>query len=242
MQYCEQCGAQINPNARFCPRCGAQLVLLPQPQAPASGRPPQPPLGYMPPDPATGPQTSPWGPAAALPRPGFGLAVTWSIFHVLAVAAAVVLVAALIEAGPSWNGDEEAVIVSSGALCTGLGLISAILYLVWLYKAWSAVPPQYRSTSPGAAVGLMFVPLFNLYWMFRATIGLSRSIERALAAQTPGRLQGAGSGVAIAACVTCLIPFVNFVLFLIWVNVANAGKNRMLRHTLAYHHHGPPGL
>src|SRR5688572_19301652 len=45
-------------------------------------------------------------------------------------------------------------------------LFSMIANLVMIYKMWAALPPSHARTSPGKAVGLLFVPLFNIYWMF----------------------------------------------------------------------------
>src|SRR5688572_3268734 len=45
-------------------------------------------------------------------------------------------------------------------------VIAAICVL--LYKSWAAIRDGEARTSPAAAVGLSFVPFFNLYWIFQA--------------------------------------------------------------------------
>ncbi len=43
-----------------------------------------------------------------------------------------------------------------------------ILSLIYLHRAWRVIQPGGATTTPGKAVGLLFVPLFNLYWYFIA--------------------------------------------------------------------------
>lgn len=50
----------------------------------------------------------------------------------------------------------------------------AVLTCVILYRGWTVLQDGKTRTSPGTAVGLLFVPLFNLYWLFRVTHGLAR--------------------------------------------------------------------
>jgi predicted Ser/Thr protein kinase len=49
-------------------------------------------------------------------------------------------------------------------------LIALVLaYVGWCvlhYSCWAALPPPYRSTTPGRAVGFLFIPGFNAYWIF----------------------------------------------------------------------------
>jgi hypothetical protein len=56
-----------------------------------------------------------------------------------------------------------------------LGVIpSSIL----LYKFWATLPAGWRRTTPGRAVGLCFVPLFNFYWLWVAFHGLVIDLNR----------------------------------------------------------------
>ena len=45
---------------------------------------------------------------------------------------------------------------------------------IYLYRIWSVLQHGRPRTSPGKAVGLLFVPLFNLYWNFVAFYGLAQ--------------------------------------------------------------------
>ena len=46
-------------------------------------------------------------------------------------------------------------------LTLGMGII----FFIWLYQMWKQVPPAEAKTTPGKAVGFIFIPLFNIYWL-----------------------------------------------------------------------------
>jgi hypothetical protein len=127
------------------------------------------------------------------------------------------------------NSGIACFLLAGAAFLTGL-----ILAMVWLHQAWSVVPRDYDTPTPGQAVGLLFVPFFNLYWIFRAIPGLSLALDRQLNRRDRYRNDSPGSGyvVGIVACIFFLIPYVNLgifpILFLVWLNIANGAKNRYL--------------
>ncbi len=56
-----------------------------------------------------------------------------------------------------------------------------IYWLYWLYRTYKEVrahAPGATSVSPGRAVGFLFIPLFNLYWIFRIAVDFPRAIAR----------------------------------------------------------------
>ncbi len=46
-----------------------------------------------------------------------------------------------------------------------------IVFVILLYKMWKIVPLPFARTSPGKAVGFLFIPIFQLYWFFPAIWG-----------------------------------------------------------------------
>lgn len=53
-------------------------------------------------------------------------------------------------------------------------LYTTIVGLVLLYKVWAAIQDGHASTTPGKAVGFLFIPFFQLYWVFRAYWGYAK--------------------------------------------------------------------
>jgi len=64
----------------------------------------------------------------------------------------------------------------AGMFLAGLLLASVVVLRFW-YRAWASLADGRASTSPLLAVGLMFVPVFNLYWVFRLSYGFARDFN-----------------------------------------------------------------
>ena len=59
-------------------------------------------------------------------------------------------------------------------------LMLAMAYTAWgllHYACWKALPERHRRTTPGMAAGLLFVPLFNFYWVFVSLHRLASGFE-----------------------------------------------------------------
>jgi len=56
-------------------------------------------------------------------------------------------------------------------------IIAAIFGFILLYKAWQAIQDGQPRTTPGRAVGFLFIPFFNLYWMFVAYWGYAKDFN-----------------------------------------------------------------
>lgn len=115
---------------------------------------------------------------------------------------------------------------SVGMGIVGLGVLFAFFgplffTIVWLHSAWAAIPADYRVTangkrvSPGEAVGFLFVPFYNLYWMFVASGGLCDALDYLL--RSAGSPHKAPKTVSLLACIFQLVPYLNsFVAPFMW--------------------------
>lgn len=59
-------------------------------------------------------------------------------------------------------------------IAIALLIYAVVIAFVLLYKAWKAIQDGYARTSPGKAVGFLFIPFFNLYWIFQAFWGFAK--------------------------------------------------------------------
>ena len=64
------------------------------------------------------------------------------------------------------------------ALNVLLVLYTAVVGLMLLHKMWAAIQDGHARTTPGKAVGLLFVPVFNFYWIFQVFWGFARDYNR----------------------------------------------------------------
>jgi len=110
-------------------------------------------------------------------------------------------------------------------------IVGIVFMAIFIYRCWTLIQDGPHRTTPGLAVGLMFIPLFNMYWQFVAFAGLAKDLnayarERSLSAPR------ANEGVALAACIlsiSSLIPligiFTGLAGMICWIIAALSIKN-----------------
>ena len=72
-----------------------------------------------------------------------------------------------------YEDQEEPVLIGMGVsmLAMIFVVLTSIIALVLLFKLWSAIQGPTARTSPGKAIGFLFIPFFNYYWIFQAYRG-----------------------------------------------------------------------
>lgn len=48
-----------------------------------------------------------------------------------------------------------------------------VVEMILVYKMWAAIRGEIARTTPGKAVGLLFIPLYNVYWLFQVFPGFA---------------------------------------------------------------------
>ena len=105
-----------------------------------------------------------------------------------------------------------------------VALIVGVVYLAkFIYRMWAAIQDGPARTTPGRAVGFLFIPLFNLYWIFVAYWGWAKDFNRYVREQglpAPHVPQKSTLALCILALVA-LIPYAQLPVSL--VNLALLG-------------------
>jgi hypothetical protein len=90
-------------------------------------------------------------------------------------------------------------------------LYSVAVKCVFIYQVWSVIPDRAARMAPAKAVGFLFIPLFNLYWVFQALWGLSRDYNSFLkrsSLNTPGLPEPLFLGYCIISALTPVGAFI----------------------------------
>ena len=103
---------------------------------------------------------------------------------------------------------------------------------------WSSIQDGNARTSPGKAVGFMFIPLFNIYWIFQALWGYSKDYNEYLRRHSI-QAKPLCEGLFLTACILPLaggVPFVggfagiaNVIISIIIVNSICDSINALAR-------------
>lgn len=140
-------------------------------------------------------------------------AITFWVAFTLMVLASFLFVVGLLADSP------EPILFSMFLFAAGcmVGLVPLVLGLILLYRGWEAVQPlrnilpeERDMPTPGKAVGFLFIPLFNIYWLFVAYYGLSRRANLLLNDRQSNTRQ-ISEGLFLAYCIMSLLTAAVFV-------------------------------
>ncbi len=107
----------------------------------------------------------------------------------------------------------DKVLVGILAMIAVIGWVCSTIYgLVCLGRCWSIIQGISARTTPGKAVGFLFIPVFNIYWAFVAYVGLAADVNKFAVSQ--GLKIRINYSLAVASCVILLIPYLNFISFI----------------------------
>ena len=112
--------------------------------------------------------------------------------------------------GYSSVDDLETIVVILFGLALLFLVINSIIGLVILHRAWSHIQEiGLARTTPGKAVGFLFIPFFNLYWVFIAYYGWAEDYNRYIEEMGADHIVPANSGFQLAAiiCNFVQLPF-----------------------------------
>lgn len=194
MRYCSECGAALPQEAQWCPNCGAESVTVVTRRSQdrvERGRREGPSRTYSPED-----LRRPWKRAANWGVPAGVLAVMYLV--VTAIAARLFI--------PGIYPPVLLVVLGLlglGAAATGVPAV--IFWFTFFYRAWDQAQSFTRRTTPGKAVGLNFVPLFSLYWVFVSYLGLAKDMNAELHRRRPYEKQLVKEELVLAACISGIV-------------------------------------
>ncbi|MFB3893471.1 MAG: hypothetical protein ACE15C_15770 [Phycisphaerae bacterium] len=103
--------------------------------------------------------------------------------------------------------NPAAMMTASGVMCLAYPAIiyAVVVGMVLLYKMWSAIQAGPARTSPGKAVGFLFIPFFNLYWMFMAWWGWAKDYNEFIRLRNISAPK-VSENLALTMCILALIP------------------------------------
>jgi hypothetical protein len=213
---CDACANHfaVPMKALHCPRCGGkQLTVLSAPGVtPVAG-----PVYAQVAEPVGGPLAYA-SPASLPPVPKRSFA-PYAMCFWGAVVAGVIGILSLI-ASTDARGDTEDVLIGAGILflvaAWAMWLAATIFGLIILYRGWSLVQPlryndprDAQMPTPGKAIGFLFIPFFNLYWVFVAVPGLAEKLNRL--AQQRGVVPRVSHGLAMTHAVLFVCGIVPYI-------------------------------
>ena len=149
----------------------------------------------------------------------------YAVAIVLMIVAMIAMIGGAAAAQNAGNGQDSAAV--NAAVAGGMGMmmlamaclwVPLIAFLVLLYKAWSAIQDGQVRTTPGKAVGFLFIPFYNFYWMFPAIWGWAQDYNGYTTRHGIAR-EEMSEGLFLAYLISSLV-FVPAALVLMFIVVA----------------------
>jgi hypothetical protein len=107
-----------------------------------------------------------------------------------------------------------------GPIAFSIGLLlliyNGLIQCIILYRIWKSIQNATSRTSPAKAVGFLFIPFFNFYWIFQAIWGWAVDFNK-LRNLRGFQIPHAPEGLSLALCillVSTVIPFLGQVSML----------------------------
>ena len=89
----------------------------------------------------------------------------------------------------------------------GSAALAIMFGLLILRKLWSLIPANQARTTPSKAVGFLFIPLFNLYWIFIAIHGLAKTLNIETSRNSI-KNKKVNEALSLSLCIAPLIIFI----------------------------------
>ena len=88
-----------------------------------------------------------------------------------------------------------------------MSLYVFVILCVLLYRAWCAIQDGHARATPARAVGFLFIPIYNLYWIFQAVWGFARDYN-ALVERRALEVRKLPESVFLACCISLAIYWI----------------------------------
>jgi GYF domain 2 len=107
-----------------------------------------------------------------------------------------------------------------------LFIFSWIYFYVILYRAWNCLRYGRPRTTPGKAIGMLFIPIYQIYWIFVAISGLPQDWNRVMGSHENLKMSPRMSeGLFLTFCI-CTLVILGFIItpFLLFPMVSQMCK------------------
>ena len=133
---------------------------------------------------------------------------------------------------PGWSPAMGQPKVRNTGLCILWQILTFGIYgIFWLYYIHKEHPYRHNEDpTPGKAVGFLFIPIFNIYWVFKMYLSLTDRMNT-LSGMYLGRQKPISRGVILAALICQFIPYIGgipaLILQIIWWVSAQGVHNEL---------------
>lgn len=154
----------------------------------------------------------------------FGLWIWFFVGSIVSIIVMISIIIGVVRSADPTTGEVSDTAAAGGMIGGFAAMGASLLFLflnmlyayIVLHRSWKCLQYGGARTTPGAAVGYLFIPFFHLYWLFIAFKGLAEDWNRIVGSyedlRTAPRLS---EGLFLAYCICCIVagPIALFLMF-----------------------------
>ena len=92
-----------------------------------------------------------------------------------------------------------------------------VVFCMFVHKSWSSIQDGHARTDPCKALGFLFIPFFNFYWIFQAYWGFAKDYNAYTARHGIQAAPKLPEGLFLAFCILSLVNIIPFVNYVMWI-------------------------
>jgi hypothetical protein len=96
----------------------------------------------------------------------------------------------------------------SSTLSSLIYIYFIVVLCIFIYNSWVSIQDGHARTSACKALGFLFIPFFNLYWVFRAIWGFAVDFNKYIARNNVNAAPRLPEGLFLALCIVYLLSFI----------------------------------
>jgi len=116
----------------------------------------------------------------------------------------------------------ESIILYGTIACFACFPVYMVSFYMFLRRLWKEIPSEFARTTPGKAAGFMFIPFWNVYWMFVAFGGLYKDMNRTT--ESLGLGSRFDESRILKVCGTWVLLLIGFVCLIVLEAILGDGR------------------
>ncbi len=96
----------------------------------------------------------------------------------------------------------------SSTLATPITIYFTVVFCMFIYNSWASIQDGHARTSACRALGFLFIPFFNLYWIFQAVWGFAVDFNKYVIRNKVGTAPRLPQHLFLAPCILYLLSYI----------------------------------
>jgi hypothetical protein len=112
----------------------------------------------------------------------------------------------------AYTKESNRVLMVLALFASLISIYVFVVVCIFIHKAWASIQDGHVRTGPCKALGFLFIPLFNFYWIFQAIWGFAVDFNKYASRNNVRAAPRLPEGLFLAYCILTIVALIGFVL------------------------------